>query len=861
MFAHYLTIALRTLRRAPVTALINVLTLALGLVSFVAAYAIVNYWDNSERHFANVDRTYVITASLALRNGSIATGTMPQTNELYDRYLPLEFPEFVAVAKANVWNREASITADGRGARVAAVAVDAEFLDIFDLPFIAGDRTTALRDPSGVLLSAPAAIRLFGTTDVLGETVTLGGNLIDTVVTGVVGPIPEPSHIGNSATSMLRFDLIASWDLYDRLRTAVNTPATPPPAAQQQAGDDAAPPAEAEPAEAAPPPQENENWLGGYCCTTYVMLEPGSSVTPDELNARLRDFVERRLTPEMLAMATVEVGAVPVSDMMVTALNAQILGSASSALSITTLLFGVAALVLFVACINYANLATARAMRRAREIGLRKAVGAQQGQIVFQHLFEAGVLTAAALVVAVLTVYLLAPLIKSAVDIDIRLGLFTGLGFWLFVTALLAGVTLLGGGYPAFMLSRVRPVEALRLGRMRAGPRFVSTLLVGTQFAAASLLVIAVIVMYTQNAELRRTGLGTLEDPYLVINNFGNVTGVDTELLWQEFERLPQVKGVTQMGSEPWSDNVNLNLLTRTQDPDEPTHTAFWNNVGYDFFEVFDMPVIAGRAFARDRNDLPPQNNDDLTIPRNIVIDRAFAAQLGFATPEEAVDATVFQPSQFGPSRPQQIIGVVESRPFYLRGFGATANGYSLGNGAGMVNQIVRLSAADVAGGLAAVEQAWQSLGPRVPLQRRFMDEMFEQSYRNFARINQAFTGLAAFAIGISLIGLFGMAMQTASRRVHEIGVRKSMGAQTWEVLGMLLYSFSKPVVVANLIAWPLAYFAAQAYLSIFIQRIELTPLPFLLSLAFVLAVAWAAVSQQALRAARVNPASVLRFE
>src|SRR5688572_8572452 len=195
MFSHYLTTALRHLRRAPFTALVNIFTLALGLVSFVAAYAVVGFWRGADLHFSNADRTYVITASLALRDGSISTGTAPQTNELYERYLRLEFPEFERIAKVNVWNRESSITANDKGARVAAMAVDPEFLEIFDLPMIEGDRETALSNPSSVLLTEAAAMRLFGRTDVIGETITLGGNLIDATVSGVVGKIPEPSHM------------------------------------------------------------------------------------------------------------------------------------------------------------------------------------------------------------------------------------------------------------------------------------------------------------------------------------------------------------------------------------------------------------------------------------------------------------------------------------------------------------------------------------------------------------------------------------------------------------------------------------------------------------------------------------------
>jgi putative ABC transport system permease protein len=874
MFGHYFSIALRNLRRAPFTALVNVLTLALGLVAFVAAYAVVAYWGNSDRSFANTDRTFVITASLALRDGSITTGTFPQTTDFYERYLRLEFPEFEKLARARVWNRQASVSADGRRALVIGLAVDPAFLEIFDLPFIAGDPRTALQSPNALVLTESAALRLFGTKDAVGKIVSLGGNLIDATVTGVVGEIPEPSHLGSSESAPLHFEIMAPYELYERLAVAVNRPQTPPPGsggangagASARTGEtppaaaDAPVPADATPADA-PPPAQNENWLGNYCCTTYVMLKRDSAVSTASLNARLRDFAERRMTPEQLKMATVDVGAVPLSGLLVTGLNAQLLGGASSWLSITTILFGLGALVLLVACMNYANLSTARAARRAREIGLRKVLGARRLQLIAQYLLEAGVLTAAALAVAVGVVALIAPLVRNAVGIDMRAAIFGDTGFWLFIGALLVGVTLLGGSYPALVLSRVRPIEALRLGRVRIGPRFASTLLVGAQFAAASFLLIAVIVMYTQSAALVRTGAGSTRDQHLVISNFRPVTGVDSDLLIAELERLPQAKGVTGRGAAPWSDNVNLNLFSRSPEETTSLQTAFQNNVSYDFFKTLDIPVVAGRVFDRDHNDLAPQGPPDPSRPPiNLVIDRILARQLGFRSPEEAVDQPIYFPAVLGEQAQQfRIIGVVESRPLELRGFGATASVYRLGTGA--QNIIVRLSADDIAGGLAGAEAIWRRLSPQAPFQRRFMDEMFEENFATYARVNQVFVGLAAFAFLISVIGLFGMAVQVAGRRTHEIGVRKSVGARKLQIVRMLLLDFSKPVVIANFIAWPVGYFAAQAYLSVFIQRISLTPLPFVASLSVVVAIAWIAVSSQALRAARANPATVLRFE
>ena len=889
MLGHYIAIALRNLRRAPFTALINVATLALGLVAFVAAYAVVAYWSHSDRHFANAGRTYVITASLALRDGSISTGNMPQTNDLYQKYMRLEFPEFQAIARANPWSKTASVTADGRRARVIAVAVDPEFLDIFDLPFISGDARTALAAPDGVLLSEAAAVRLYGTRDVLGRTITLGGNRIDATVKGVIGKIPEPSHIGSSRSASLNFELIAPYDLYDRLRQSFNTPPAPPPTAKpsdgsappatttgakppaDKAGGDKAAASGADAPDAAPPetqPQEqNENWLGGYCCTTYAMLKPESHVTSASIDARMRDFVTHHLTPEQAKLASVQAGAVPLSGLMVTQLDAQLLGGSRGAISITTLLLGLGSLVLLVACVNYANLATARATRRAREIGLRKVIGARRSQLVVQYLLEAGVLTTAALVVAVGVVALLARPVYDAIGIDMRTGTFGDAGFWLFVAALLVVVTLLGGAYPAFVLSRSRPIEALRVGRVRLGPRFASTLLVGAQFTAASFLLIAVIVMYSQNAALARTGLGATRDQQLVIDNFGPVTGVDGELLRTELERLPQVKSVTGMTSTPWGDNVNLNLLSRSPEETSSPITAFENNVGYDFFTTFDIPVLAGRVFDRAHSDLPPQQdrgrNSQVPLqPINVVIDRVLARQLGFDSFSAAVDQTVYFPGVLGQrAQPYQIIGVVENHPLYLRGLGATSNVYQLAQGAGLTSVVVKLSAGDISGGVAAVEAAWRKISPQAPLQRRFVDDLFNENFEKFARLSQVFVGLTGFAFFISIIGLFGMAVQVAGRRTHEIGVRKSVGARKSQIVLMLLKDFSKPVLIANLVAWPLGYFAALTYLRVFIQRIPITPMPFVASLAIVLVIAWAAVGSQAWRAARANPATVLRFE
>jgi len=433
-------------------------------------------------------------------------------------------------------------------------------------------------------------------------------------------------------------------------------------------------------------------------------------------------------------------------------------------------------------------------------------------------------------------------------------------GSWLSLLGLLVAVTLAAGAYPAFVLSRVRPVFALRVGRLRIGPRSLSTLLVGTQYAVTSFLLIAVTVTFLQNRELERTGLNTTRDPLLVVENYPVLTNVSSQALRDELRRLPQVRSETGMSVPPWSQQIGTTVFKRSPEPSAALQSTLVYSVGFDFFGTFEIPVLAGRVFDESRPPLfaPGQ-------PRELVVDRALAEQLGFASPEAAVDQPLYPPN-FSQSAdapqtaPIVIIGVVENRPLNVTtGTGPTVTAYNFDPGP--IFHVLRISAADVSGTLRDIDALWRRRVPAFALNRRFVDEYFNESYANFARINQAFVGLAAFALLISTIGLFAMAVLVASRRAHEIGVRKVLGASTANVVGLLLRSFSKPVVIASVLAWPLAYLAARAYLRSFIDPIALTPVPFVVCLVLTLAIAWSAVGGQTLRAARRKPAAVLRAE
>jgi putative ABC transport system permease protein len=285
--------------------------------------------------------------------------------------------------------------------------------------------------------------------------------------------------------------------------------------------------------------------------------------------------------------------------------------------------------------------------------------------------------------------------------------------------------------------------------------------------------------------------------------------------------------------------------------------------VGYDFFDVFNVGLIAGRVFDRTHaEDLPRR---DPLPSRSIVVDLAFVSALGLGTPEEAIDGLVYRPLPPNAIRqptappPMRIVGVVEDRSFSFFKTPGDGIGAIYGLQSDLETTVARVAASDLDGGLRGIDTVWRELAPNVAVSRRFLDEVFENAFAQYVRINQLFATLAVMAFGICMAGLFAMATFVTGRRRHEIGVRKTLGASTARMIALLLVGFSKPVLFANVIAWPAGYFASRLYLNQFSESIALTPWVFVLPVAITLAIACLAVVSQTIRAARTAPGEVLR--
>jgi putative ABC transport system permease protein len=825
VLGHYLSVAAVNFRKAPLVALANITVLALGLTAFVATYAVTDFWNSAEKQFANSQRTFVISSRIEMKDGTVALYEVPATNPFLAEHLPIYFPQLEAVSRAQLLGTDAAVSAGGRAARLYAKAVDPEFLEIFDLPFVAGDTRTALAQPRSVVITESAAARLFGTANPLGQTVSLG-NRVDATVTGVIQAVSEPSHMARSPMATLPFDLLASMDL----RTAYLGL-----------------------------PQENGpgNWFG-MDGTTYMLLPADGSLTLEAIDAGLDAIVASHMPEQQAAFGSLVLNVLPVTKMLGLDASGMFLGGRGS---ITSVLWLLGSLVLGIACLNYTSLGTARGSGRAHEVGVRKAIGAGAKDILLQHLLEAALLTAAALALALFFVRALSPVAETAFGIDLTFALSGEPRFLAFVVALAFAVTLLAGAFPAFVLSRVRPIFALRGYQLRVGRKLLLSVLVGIQVAAASFLSIAVAVVYLQNLEIRRTGLGIAADPLLVIENPRELTQLSSETLREQLLRVPQVSAVTAIET-PILDSGTL-PITGSADDGAPQRLAAGYRVADDFAAVMDLKLLAGRFFERGRDDstrVDPRNSQD------IVIDRTLAEFLGFATAADAVGKVVFVPKDFLVSfglgtaaRPLHVIGVVESKPIAIGGGAHPGAVYRLGGE--LPYTIARISRDNVTAAIEQIEGLWQRLVPGVALSRRFVDEIYEDEYTQHARVATAMTALCGFAVLIALIGLFAMAQVVVARRSHEIAVRKALGAKTPLMIVMLLKRFALLVLAASLAAWPAAFIAMRGYLDRFARPIELDITLFVACFLGMLLLASLTIGAQILRAARTRPSAALRHE
>ncbi len=818
MFGSYLQSAFRNAIRNPLYAIVNIVGLALGLACCTLIVLFVLDELSYDSHWAEADNIYRIN-SVTKDAGGFEGKEFAALPGTFQPLLKSEFPDVRVAARLHRID-PLIIRDDTRFYENEFYFADPEIFQIFDMSFVAGNAETALSEPNTVVLAESIAAKYFSDEDPIGQTINYGGT-VDLKVTGIIEDLPRNTH--------LSAELISNMETF----RAVLGPMVP---------------------------LMFEHW-GNSAFHTYVLLEEGASF--EALEAQLPDFFLRHAGEKRAETSTQAVR--PITEI-------HLWSEAESELKPTgdidlVYMFGAIAIAtLVIAIVNFANLTTARGALRAREVGVRKVAGATRGSIAAQFLFETALFVIASVFLAMFLVSDVLPWFNSFTDKDVTLGILMETEFLIPAIGLGIAITLLAGAWPAAFLSGFRPVAAIKGDSGEGDAGAVRKSLVVIQFAVSVGLAISTAVVYQQMTFARSLPLGYQKEDVVVLKyNFRRPEQAAAyETLVTEWASHPDVVSVTGAFTVPTDElNTGEALVPPGGDPENPVRVRV-NYVNYDYFRTFDIDLLAGRSFSRERSGetftipglTPP---DQLSDQAAIVINESAVSLFGFATPEDAVGQQIQYPAGSNLSLTLNIVGVTSDIYYTSVHSPIMPQAYFLSP---LSLQIaIRLSGNNREAALAHVDDTWNSHVPSYPISRTFLEDKFDALYQNEDRAFALFTVFTIIAFAISGLGLFSLAAFTISRRTKEIGVRKVLGATVPRIVTLMTWDFTKLVLVASVIATPLAWYAMQQWLQGFAYRTPISPMIFGGAILAAFAIATFVVLFHSLRAANTRPALSLRDE
>jgi len=796
MIKNYFKIALRTLLRHRGFAFINVAGLAVGLACCVLILAYVRHEWSYDRHHENADRIYrlVLDVHTPDETAHAAVSVLP-----FGPALKAEYPEVLGYVRFH--DVTALIEHEGRRFQEDHVLyTDGAFFDVFTFPLAEGDPATALAAPYSMVLTDAAARKYFGRTGVVGQTLRVD-NADTYTVTGVLREVPN-TH--------LRFDVLLSLSTWE----AANADRT-----------------------------ENWTWHNFY---TYLLL-PGS-YDPARLEARLPDFVARQTADlEEDEGVRFTFALQPLTDIYLRSGRVAEIGLTGN-LNNLYLFSLIAGLILLVACVNFMNLATARSAQRAREVGLRKVVGARRRQVAGQFLGESVLMSLLALMLALVLGGVALPVFNALVGGAMTLGHFLQGPL---LAALVVGVLcvgLLAGSYPAVVLSGFRPALVLK-GRFRSTRegRMLRKGLVVFQFAVSIVLIAGTLIVSMQLDYLRSRDLGFDKEQVLVLDFRGDAeVQRQYEAVKEALAAHPAVLAATASDFTPGSGHGAITASVSLGNGQTREDVFAYILIDYDFLDTYGIEVVAGRGFSRD---FPTDATEAF------LINEAAVARYGWSSPEEALGRRVRQWGRDG-----QIVGVVKD--FHYESLHHAVAPLFMHVRPDWFRYLsLRIRAEEVHPTVAELEQIWQAIVPQRPFEFTFLDERFDRQYQADARFGRLFSYCTVLAILVACLGLFGLAAFTAEQRTTEVGVRKVLGATVPQLVLLMAKDLTGPVAVAFVVAAPVAYVAMHHWLAGFAYRVAISWEVLLLAGGLALLGALLTVSYQAIRAALADPVKSLRYD
>ena len=819
MIKNYLKVAWRNLVKNKVFSFINIIGLSVGLTCCMLITVYIYNEVSYDRYHKNINQLYQL-ATTFVKDGK--EDKTPNTPAPMAAAMKQEFPEISETArmmalfaedKTLLQYKDAATGEQKSFYETKGFLADPTLFSLFTYHFIEGDPGTALTNPNSIVLCEEVARKVFGDQLALNKVIHVNSNTngeYDFKVTGVYRPMKTPSQIN------ARFIVsIAGGGMEQFIK-------------------------------------QQSDMVSNNMFNTYFLLRPGADAK--KLEAKFPSFIDKYMRAGLKAAGFDKIQfLIPMKERhLYPGMSNDIVASGTVSVTYLYILGSIALFTLLIACINFMNLSTARSSKRSSEVGVRKVLGAEKGSLIKQFLGESLLMSMMAFLIALLFTRLLLPAFSRVSGKDLTLDFsnqwFIIVGF--FVLAIITG--LLAGSYPAFYLSSFRPVQVLK-GKFTNSLAAVALRkgLVVFQFIISVVLIIASVVIMNQMRFLRSTDLGFAKDQQIVIPLRSTAAKNAYASLKNEIKSNTQVDNVGATLFYPGIVNpsdMGLYKDGKTVNDSKDVHT---NWVDESLLQTLGIKPVAGRLFSKD---FPSDTSS------RMILNEAAINQLGFKSPQEAVGGKV-KFDWRGESYAWTIVGVVKD--FHYQDLHVPIGPYAfqLNNRPFYNYLIVHAKASDVPSLLKSISATWHKLNPNEPFEYTFLDEDFQKNYQAESRLSAIVGYFTVIAILISCLGLFGLATFSAEQRIKEIGVRKVLGASVTSITALLSKDFLKLVIVALVLAVPLAWFAMDKWLQDFAYRIHIHWWVFVIAAIITVLIAWITISAQAFKAAVANPVKSLRTE
>jgi putative ABC transport system permease protein len=805
-------IAWRNIIGNPMFSAINIIGLAIGLACCIIITLFVRYELSFDKHWDNADRTYRVTRDFFGNNLELAAVAPP--------IAPLMKQDFAEVEDITRILQTGGITLSRGEIKMREnemVIADPNIFEFFNLEFISGDAESALARPTDIVLTERGAERYFGDEDPIGQTLNLMDQT-DVTVTSIIRDLPDNTHMA--------FEIVGSMEAIPLMMGE----------------------------------GELESW-GSNNYYTYARLPEGYD--PADLEAQFNDFLVRHWNED--AESSSALGLQRLTDIHLTS-DRDGEWRANGSIGTVYTFSAVALFVLLIACINFMNLTTARSTQRAREVGVRKVVGAKRKQLITQFMGESIMLTALAMLLAVAIVELVLPGFAAFLEKPLNFSLADPNTLGIVVLGI-AVVGAFAGSYPALYLSKFRPADVLKGPASGTGSSFLRKSLVVFQFATSIALLIATGIVMAQMTYARNVDLG-----YDKSRNLVSELPYFTDL-WETYEPMkaeleshPDILSAVYSSRVPsMQNNDGQGYIAEGAQLVMENFFGIANiKVDYEWFDHYDVEFLAGRTFLQNEMRVEDPSPESPVVKAAAILNESAARRFDW-TPEEAIGKVIRSPMSRDLDMfvDRTVVGVIPDIHFSSLHDEMKATVYEEPDPNYSRRISVKIAAGNPQAAIEHFEAVWKKLVPGDPVFWEFLDDRFDALYRSEARQAQMFGVFSAFAIFVATLGLFGLASFTTERRTKEIGIRKVMGATVKDIVLLLTTDFTKLVLLANIIAWPVAYYFMTDWLNRFAYRAPFSEWAwlFVASAVAALAAAWLTIALQASRAAAARPVLALRYE